>query len=203
MMAVSAAASAIVTMLMMVVVVTTSLTVVTAASAALTMNMVDEVLDFLLCGLTILGNHSAEEQSLAGQGVVQVHLHLLLGHFLYAAIEVVAVLILQGYDGSLVDVLVVKMAVDGEDGTLQFEHTRLFVVAVSLVLGQLEREVFTLLKVLDVLLEGIERESEAADEVKRAFGGGLFYKVFTFFIYCVQLILYGNIPIAHNSYCYV
>ena len=114
------AATTIVVVMMMLVITTlvaTTLMVATtsAATAASASHMLDEVLDLLLGSLAVLGHLSAEQQRLACQRMVQVHLHLLVGHLNDTAVEVVAVLVLQGHHGSLVDVLVVEVSVDGED----------------------------------------------------------------------------------------
>ena len=49
-----------------------TIAVFTVTAAAITVHVVDEVLDFFLCSLAVFGDKSAEEQRLTSQRVVQV-----------------------------------------------------------------------------------------------------------------------------------
>ena len=198
MMAVSATAAAFTVMVvasLVVLVVTAAFAFVAAATATLTVYVVDEHLDLLVGSLAVLGDKAAEEQRLTCQRVVHVYCDLLLGHFQYAAIEVVAVLVLQGHYSTFVDVLLIELAVDVEDATVKMENPLFLVVAIRLVLAELEGEGLSLLQVLDVVLESVKGEAEASDEIERPFGCRLFYEVFTFLIYRVELVLHGDVSV--------
>ena len=194
-MAMSATAAAALAMLM--VVVAAALAFVTSTAAAFAAHVVEQVLDLLLGSIAVLNDESCEEQRLAGQRMVQVHLHLVLCHFQHAAEEVVAVGVLQGDDGTLVDVLLVEVAVNHEVLAFQVQHAFFHILAVGFIFAQLEGEGLSLLQVLDFFLKRLKGISEAADEVERTLGSGLFYKVFTFLIYREQFVLHGDIPVVH------
>ena len=125
--------------------------------------------------------------------MVQVNLHLVVAYFQYAAQEVVAVLILQGDDGSLIDVLLVKLAVYNEYLTFQFNDACFNVLAVSLLRAQLKGKSLAFFQVLDVVLKRFEGKAEAANEVERTFVRSLFYEVFSFFIYGIEFVLHRDV----------
>lgn len=195
MMAMSATAASL-TVFVMMLVVTVTISFTSASAITTAMQVVDKVLNLLLCGLAILGHHAAELQCFASQRMVQVHLHLLFRHLYYTTHEVVAVLVLQRHYGTLIDVLVVKVTIDGENFTLQIEHAFLFAVAISFVLCQLEGEGLTLLQILDLVFESLQSKAKAADKLKWTFRCGLFYEMLSILIYRVELVLHGDILVS-------
>ena len=90
--------------------------------------------------LARLYNLSLEVECLAGQGVVEIHFHLVVGDGKHTTVKSVAVFILQGHDGIHEDIVVVEMSVDREYFLVQVKHMGVFIVAVSLLLGQCEVE---------------------------------------------------------------
>ena len=137
-----------------------SAVVAAAAAASLATEEVDEVLYLLVCCLTFFEHASLEVEGLASQRVVEVHFHLVVGDGEHASVEMVSVFVLQGNDGALEDVLVVEMAVDLEDGTVEVEHSRCLIVAVGLVFCQLEVEGGSRIEVHHLFLKLVECHSE-------------------------------------------
>ena len=95
--------------------------VVSMMPAALTAasEHLNEFLDFFFGGISVLDDLSREVQGFASQGVVGVDgdaVVLYLHHFCH---ELMVFGIVHGDDGTLIDMFVVKLAVDGEDVTLQ------------------------------------------------------------------------------------
>ena len=92
--------------------------------------------------------------------MVEVHLHLVGANLKHTSVEAVAVLVLQRHDGTLEDVLVVKVSVDLEDAAVKVEHSFLFEVAVSLFLAELELEVGAFVELCYLLFKLVECDAE-------------------------------------------
>ncbi len=123
-MAVSAAAAFIVVVLMSATVTTAfaTVTVMMSATAAAACQVLDEMLYFLLGGLTVLNDCTREVQRLACQGMVGIDGHAVFLNLHDLGHKLVVVGVRQGDDGSLEDIVVVEMAVDGEHITGEFVY---------------------------------------------------------------------------------
>ena len=97
--------------------------------------MLHHVVNLFLRGLTILQHGALKVERLASQRVVQVHLHLFLADFQHATVEAFALLVLQGHDSVLVDMLVVEVSVDAEHLAIEVEHQFIMILAVALFLA--------------------------------------------------------------------
>ena len=95
-----------------IVVATTATTVTVTTTAAC--QVLHHVVNLFLGSLTILQHGAFEIERLASQRVVEIHLHLLFANLQHATIEALALLVLQRYDGILIDVLVVEVSIDAE-----------------------------------------------------------------------------------------
>ena len=187
--AMTAATAAFMVMLMLV---ATALAVV--ASATVVAHVVQHVLNLLVGGLTVFQHDACKLQGTASQRVVGVDGHAVLVNFQDTGHEAMLLLVHQGDDGSLVDVLVVEVAVDGEVLAQHLVHTILFVLAEGIGRSQREVELVASLQGSDALLEAVERKAEAADERKGfALLGLLFQLLAAVGIDRVELIAHGDV----------
>jgi hypothetical protein len=153
-----------------IVVSTATVVVVATTSAAVTMatattcQVLHHVVYLLFGGLTILQHSAFEIECLASQWVVEVHLYLLFGNLQHATVEALTLLVLQRYDGILVDMLVVEVSVDAEHIAIEVEDIFLVILAIALLLAQGELEVLTLLCGNHLLLKLIECKTKTSEE---------------------------------------
>ena len=183
-MAVTAAAS--VTMVMIVAVTSAvvlmpavaSVTVVmpTSTSAAAS-HLLDERLYFLLRGLAVLDDGTREVQHLPGQRVVGVDGYTVFLDFLYLRHEALVVSAHQRDDSALEDIVMVEMPIDCEDLTSQFVYTLGIINAESLCRLEGEVEGCAFLVLDHLLLETVECDAEAGDQLKRSLFARLLLKV--------------------------
>lgn len=152
----------------------TAAVVTSTATSSLSAKIVYEVLYLLVACSTLLKHPALEVECLAGKRMVEVHLHLIIGNGENTTIEMVAVLILQRNDCTLKDVLVVEVAINLEDAAVEVQHTRLFIIAVCLVLGQFKVEGRAWFKILYLILKLVEGYSESRYELERLSGWCLF-----------------------------
>ena len=85
--------------------------------------MLDQVLYFILSGLTVLYHGSSEVQCLASQGMVGVEGDAIFLDFQDFSHETVVFVVHQGDDGTFVDIVVVEVAIDHERLPAQFMNT--------------------------------------------------------------------------------
>ena len=132
-----------------------SVTVMMSATAASACQMLDQVLYFILSGLTVLYHGSSEVQCLASQGMVGVEGDAIFLDFQDFGHETVVFVVHQGDDGTFVDIVVVEMTVDHERLPAQFMNTFRVVCSecVSGLQGEVERCAALFLDQL--LLEGV------------------------------------------------
>ena len=115
-MAVSASAAFFVVVLMSATVTAAfaAVTVMMSATAAPACQVFDEVLYLFLCGLTVLNHFSCEVQQFACQRVVGIYRHTVFIDLHHRCHKLMILIVHQGDGGSLEDILVVEMTVDGE-----------------------------------------------------------------------------------------
>lgn len=162
---------------MLVVVVSATSAFMLAAAASVAVEAVQESLYFFVRGLARLYYMSLEVQRLAGQGVVKVNGNLVLVNVEHFCEKPVAVVVLQRYDGVLIYVFVVEVAVYAEYVPVKVYHVFLLVVAVCVVLLQGEVECCAGFESCYFLFKSIERYAVAADKLERLFVGSLFDKL--------------------------
>ena len=85
-------------------IVVATISTATIASASVAGEHVDHTLNLLVGSGTILHNFADEGEVLASQAVIEVDDNLLILHLQYEALEMVAVLVYQGYECTWVDV---------------------------------------------------------------------------------------------------
>ena len=124
--------------------------------------------------------------------MVEVHLHLVGANLKHTSVEAVAVLVLQRHDGTLEDVLVVKVSVDLEDAAVKVEHSFLFEVTVSLFLAELELEVGAFVELCYLLFKLVECDAEAGDELEGLACRCLFNLFFLLTIDGVECVAHGH-----------
>ena len=120
----------------------------------------DEMVNLLLRSLAVLANYALESQRLTGQRVISVNSHSVFFNLRHLGMEIMPIRIIQGDDGSFVDVIVVEVAVDGEDLTLQLVNTFWHVFAEGLCGFEGEVEGRILLQGRHLLLETVKCETE-------------------------------------------
>ena len=93
--------------------------------------------------------------------MIEVHLHLVVCNFENTSVETVAILILQGHDGILEDILMIEMSVDAEHLAFEVEDACSLTIAVCLVLVELKLKVGTSLKTYNLLLKLLESNAKS------------------------------------------
>ena len=134
-------------------------TATTAASVAC--QVLDGLLDLFLRGIAVDEYLACEVEGLACQRVVGVYGDAILLDLDDFGHEVVLLFVLKGDDGSFEDVVMVEVAVDGEDLTVQLVYALRHIVAEGLCGLEGEVELCAFLRSHQILLEGVEREAEA------------------------------------------
>ena len=149
-------------------VLTTALSMMSAALTAAS-QFHDEVLDFFFGCFSVLDHLSREVQGLACQRVVSVDRHTVVLDLHYLGHKLMVFGIVHSDDGSLKDMLVVELAVDGEDVTLQLVHTLrdLFAKGFVRLQGEIKRSALFLFA--EVLLKGIEGDAVSGDTLSETF----------------------------------
>ena len=131
---------------------------------------------------------SHEVKMFAGERMVEIHLHFVVGDVKHPAVESVPLLVLQRHDGILVDVFCVKLTVDGEDPLVQIEHMLVVVFAVGLLGREGEVEFVALVQFDEGVLEGLKRDAHSADKVEGPVFGCLFHQFFLSVSHIIQHI---------------
>ena len=91
------------------------------------------MINLILCSLTVLQNFTLEIQRFSSQRMVQVNFHFLLAHFKHASIETVTFFILHHNYGILINMLMIKMAINAEDFATQFLYQFIVIVTICLI----------------------------------------------------------------------
>ena len=113
-------------------------TTITAATVALSAHQLDELLNLRLVWLTNFHDRSSETEVLACQRMVQVDANVFIGDLHDPAHETVAILVLKGNHGTLFNIVVVEMSIDGEYLTVEVHHMLVKIWAIGLFLWQCE-----------------------------------------------------------------
>jgi hypothetical protein len=146
-----------------VIMVTTASTTVAVTTTA-TCQVLHHVVYLFLRGIAVLQYGTLKIECLTCQRVVEVHLHLVLTDFHDATIETITLLVLQGNDGVLEDMLVVEMAVDAEHLTIEVQYQLVVVFAIAIFLAQRNLEVLAFLGGYHLLLKLVEGKAKAGNE---------------------------------------
>ena len=160
----------VVVVLMLMVMSTAAVVMVAATSAAVTVTttatcqVLHHVVNLFLGSLAVLQHSAFEIERLTGQWVVEVHLYLLFTNFQYATIEALALFVLQGNDGILIDMLVVEVSVDAEHVAVEVEDVLVMIFSIALFLAQRKLKVLAFLSGNHLLLELVEGKTKACDE---------------------------------------
>ena len=165
-------------------------TVVPMMSAALTTasQHLDQMLYLFFRSHTVLLYLADKVQFLASQRVVRVDGDTVVLDFHNLGHKLVVFGIVHRDDGSLEDMLVVELAVNAEDFTLQFVHTLRDIFPESLVGLQGEVKRFALLQADEVLLKGVEGDAVSGDELKGAVCTRLLFQRLFSVSHSVQLV---------------
>lgn len=143
-------------------------TVVPMMSAALTAacQHLDKMLYLFFGSLTVLLHLSDKVQDLASQWVVGVDGNAVVFDFYDLGHKLMVFSIVHRDDGTLEDMLVVELAVNGEDITLQLVDALRDIFPKSFFGLQGKVELFSLLRIDEVLLKGVEGDAVSGDELE-------------------------------------
>ena len=189
-MTVSAAAALFVVMLVVASVATSlaSISMMVSATAASASQMLDQMLYLLFGGIAVLIDDASEVERLSCQGMVGIHGDTVLLDLNNLGHELMVFCVCQGDDGSFEDILVVEVAIDGENFTVQFVYALRHVFSESLRRFQKEVEGVAFRQLHHLLLESVEGNAESCDKLEGAFCAGLFLKGLLSIGYSVQLV---------------
>ena len=172
-MAVTASAAAIMMVMLVMTAVAATLVLATAViataaatTAATTCHVLDQVLNLLLSGLAVLNDSALEVQGLACQWVVGIYGYSIFLDLYNFGHELMVLVVHQGDDSTLEDVVVVEMAIHGEYFAANLVYALCYIFAESLCRSQLKIKVAALLKAFYLLLESIKCYAEAGDELE-------------------------------------
>ena len=143
-------------------------TVVSVMSTALTAacQHLDQMLYLFFRSLTVLLHLADEVQFLASQRVVRVDGDTVVLDLYDLGHKLMVFGIVHRDDGSLEDMLVVELAVDAEDITLQLVDAFGDIFSESFIGLQGEIKRFALLQTDEVLLKGVEGDAVSGDELE-------------------------------------
>ena len=110
----------------------------------------------------------------------------------HASHELVALDVVERDDSSLVDVVVVKLAVDLEDFALQLVYALLVVGTEGLLRLQVELKVLSCLNIDNVLLQCVQSGAKTADKLERVLGRRLLQQRLLSVLHLVQLVVQRN-----------
>ena len=165
-------------------------TVVPMMSATLTTacQHLDQMLYLFFRSHTVLLYLADKVQFLASQRVVRVDGDAVVLDLHDLRHKLMVFGIVHRDDGPLEDMLVVELAVDAEDITLQFVHTLRDIFPESLVGLQGEVKRLALLQADEVLLKGVEGDAVSGDELKGAVCARLLFQRLFSVSHSVQLV---------------
>lgn len=188
----ASATTAIVVVVMLVIAALMIATLVVASAAittaAATCHMLNQVLNLLVGSLAVLNHLTLKVQGFACQWVVGVDSNAVFLNLNNLGHELVILVVHQGDNGSLEDVIVVEMAVNGKYLAAYLVNTLDYVLAKSLGWCQLEIKAAALLKTLYLLLESIECYTKAGDELERTIVASLLLELALAILQAVQLV---------------
>ena len=110
----------------------------------------------------------------------------------HASHELVALDVVERDDSSLVDVVVVKLAIDLEDFALQLVYALLVVGTEGLLRLQVELKVLSCLNIDNVLLQCVQSGAKTADKLERVLGRRLLQQRLLSVLHLVQLVVQRN-----------
>lgn len=142
----------------------TTTAVAATASAAFAGKHLKDALNLVVGGFAALDNLALEVELLACQGMVEVDDDVFLANALNETVEALTLCVLQGYDGTFVDVLAVNLSVYLEDAAWNLLYEVGVVLAIALLDIQGEVEGVALIEGDDVCLEGVERNTQSGHE---------------------------------------
>ena len=128
--------------------------------------------------------------------MVQVYLHICIGHIEHLAIESVAIFVLQWHNGILENMLMVEMTVDRKDAAVQVQDTLGLHIAIGFILGQRKVESAALFQSHNLIFKSIQGNAKSTDKLERFLGCCLFYHYGFSVLVCHQLISHGNVHIV-------
>lgn len=158
----------VVVMLVIAALVIAALVVATAATttAASACHMLNQVLNLLVGSLAVLNHLTLEVQGLASQWVVGVNGNTVFLNLYHLGHELMVLVVHQSDNGTLEDVIVIEMTVNGKYLAANLVNTLSYILAECLSRSQLEIKVAALLKTLYLLLKGVECYAESGDKLK-------------------------------------
>ncbi len=156
--------------------------VATAATAAFAAHLSQQGVDLFLGGLALFDHFACKGQGLACQGVVEVHLDLLVADGQDFAVEAFALFVDEGQNGSFEHVVVVEVTVDGKDVAADVHDFLRVDVAVCVVSVDGEIEGHAFFERHHLAFKGFQGEPHAADELERLFSGRFFDHFGTFVV---------------------
>ena len=136
----------------------------TARTAAC--QVLDEVLYLFFRGLAVLHHLTGEVQGLACQRMVGIDGHTVFFNLDDLCHEMLVLIVHQGNDCPLVDILVVEMAVDRKDATVDFMHALRLVGAKSILRLQDKVESIAFCQAHHLLFECVECYAKTSDKLK-------------------------------------
>ena len=137
-----------------------------AATLTATCEMLDQLLYFFLSSLTVLTQKPSEVQSLTSQWVVGVNGNTVFLDLYHLGHELMVLVVHKSDNGTLEDVIVIEMTVNGKYLAANLVNTLSYILAECLSRSQLEIKVAALFKTLYLLLESIECYAESGDKLK-------------------------------------
>ena len=164
-----------------------------AVAAAFTAQHLGEAFYLLVVCVAVFDDFAFEAQGLAGQGMVHVEFYVGVIQFDDASVESLSVFVLQGDNGVFENMLAVKLAVHLEGCAGQVDNMGRIVVAVGLVLVELEVKLCVFVQAGYLVLEGIQCDAKPADEDEGAFCCRFFYQCLVAVFRGVQLVCHGDV----------
>lgn len=137
-------------------------------AVTLTVEVIHQVLDFLVGGIPTFKYLALKLQRHACERVVEIHFHEVVLNLHHLAHKVIAVFVLKWDDRTLKDILMIEVTINAEYITLYVDNTLVVTVTISLILGELELESSVLVETSDLRLEGRQRNAEARNELERS-----------------------------------
>ena len=155
------------------------------AATASTGHVLDEHFHLFFRSRTVLYDVTVEAERHASVGMVGVDGDAIVLNLRHASHELVALDVVERDDGSLVDVVVVKLAVDLEDFALQLVYA-------GLLRLQVELKVLSCLNIDNVLLQCVQSGAKTADKLERVLGRRLLQQRLLSVLHLVQLVVQRN-----------
>ena len=162
------------------------------AATASTGHVLDEHFHLFFRSRTVLYDVTVEAERHASVGMVGVDGDAIVLNLRHASHELVALDVVERDDSSLVDVVVVKLAIDLEDFALQLVYALLVVGTEGLPRLQVELKVLSCLNIDNVLLQCVQSGAKTADKLERVLGRRLLQQRLLSVLHLVQLVVQRN-----------